>query len=278
VILVIGAGSRTGRELVARLRAAGAPVRILTRPADEPRGPDSIVGDLAEPATLDRAMAGAEKVFLLSSAAPDELVWHRNAIDAAARAGVGHLVRSSILGADPASPARFLSDHGQADEHLGASGVPATILRPNFYMHNVTELWPPTVDPQGNYYAPAGDARISMVDARDVAGVAACALTEDGHVGKAYDVTGPQALSHDEASEKLGKRLGRAVRYVPVDDATARSAMLGAGIGEWLTDGLIELYQDYRRSGPSGYAAQVNGTVLDVTRAKPRTLEQALAG
>jgi uncharacterized protein YbjT (DUF2867 family) len=278
VILVIGAGSRTGRELAGRLHAAAVPVRILARPADEPRGPDSIVGDLAEPATLDRAMAGADKVFLLSSAAPDELAWHRNAIDAAARAGVGHLVRSSILGADPASPARFLSDHGQADEHLRASGVPATILRPNFYMHNVTALWPPTVDPQGNYYAPAGDARISMVDARDVAAVAACALTEDGHVGKAYDVTGPEALSHDEACQKLGKRLGRAVRYVPVDDATARSAMLSAGIGEWLTDGLIELYQDYRRSGPAGYAAQVNGTVLDVTGAKPRTLDQALAG
>jgi uncharacterized protein YbjT (DUF2867 family) len=278
MILVIGAGSRTGKELVARLSAAGVPLRVLTRAADPAGGPGSVAGDLAEPATLDRAMAGVDKVFLLASAAPDELAWHRNAVDAAARAGVAHLVRSSILGADPASPARFLSDHGQADEHLRASGVPGTILRPNFYMHNVTALWPPTLDPQGNYYAPAGDARISMVDARDVAAVAARALTEDGHAGRAYDVTGPDALGHDEACQKLGARLGRPVRYVPVDDATARSAMLSGGIGEWLADGLIELYQDYRRSGTAGYAARVHGTVLDVTGTQPRTLDQALAG
>lgn len=278
MILVIGAGSRTGQALVPLLRAAAVPLRILTRAGDPVGGPDSVTGDLAEPATLDRAMAGADKVFLMSSAAEDELAWHRNAIGAATRAGVTHLVRSSILGADQASPARFLSDHGQADDQLRASGVPFTILRPNFYMHNVTALWPPTLDPQGNYYAPAADARISMVDARDVAAVAARALTEDGHVGQAYDVTGPEALSHDEACQKLGQRLGRQVRYVPVDDDAARAAMLGAGVGEWLADALIELYQDYRRSGTAGYAARVHDTVLDVTRTKPRTLDQALAG
>jgi|SRR5215472_1908862 len=284
MILVIGAGSRTGQELVRLLRAAGEPVCILTRPAERPRGPggaggpDGVaeaVGDLAEPATLVRAMTGVDKVFLLCSAAPDELAWHRNAIDAAAQTGVAHLVRSSILGADPDSPARFLRDHAQADDHLWASGVPGTILRPNFYMHNVTDLWPPTVDQLGNYYAPAGQARISMVDARDVAAVAARTLTEDGHAGKAYDVTGPEALSHGEACQKLGRHLGRPVRYVPVDDAMARSAMLDAGIGEWLTDGLIELYQDYRRSGTDGYAAQVHGTVLEVNGVKPRTLDEA---
>jgi len=271
MILIIGAGSRTGRELVRLLRAAGAPVRLLTRSAP---GPDEVAGDLADPASLDRAMKGADAVFLLSSAAPGELAWHRNAIEAAARAGVGHLVRSSILGADPASPARFIHDHGQADELLRASGVPFTILRPNFYMHNVTELWPPSLDPQGNYYAPAGEARISMVDARDVGAVAARVLA-GAPAGQARDVTGPEALSHAEAASKLAGRLGRPVRYVPVDDAAARSGMLAAGMGEWLVDGLIELYQDYRR--PDGYAARVHGTVRDLTGAEPRTLHQSLA-
>ena len=87
--------------------------------------------------------------------------------------------------------------------------MPFTILRPNFYMHNVTELWPPSLDPQGNYYA------------------------------------------------------------------AARSGLLAAGVAEWLADGLIELYQDYRR--PGGYAARVHGTVRDLTGAEPRTLDQALA-
>jgi uncharacterized protein YbjT (DUF2867 family) len=277
VILVIGAGSRTGRELMRLLSAAGQPVRSLARPGGLVVGPEAVVGDLADPAALNRAMTGVSKVFLLSSAAPDELAWHRNAIDAAARAGVSLLVRSSILGADPASPARFIADHGKSDEYLRESGVPHVILRPNFYMHNVSELWPPALGEDGSYYAPAGEARISMTDARDVAAVAARVLTEDGHSGQAYDITGPEALSHDQACAQLGAALGRPVRYVPVDDATARSAMLAAGLGGWLTDGLIELYQDYRRSGLSGYAAQVSDAVRAITGTPPRTLDQALA-
>src|SRR5262245_53720423 len=98
MILVIGGRSRTGIELIRLLRAAGAPLRILTRSGETAEVPDTVPGDLAKPGTLDAAMAGAEKVFLLCSAAHDELAWHRNAIDAAARAGVRHLVRSSILG------------------------------------------------------------------------------------------------------------------------------------------------------------------------------------
>jgi len=146
------------------------------------------------------------------------------------------------------------------------------------YMHNVTTLWPPAIGPDGNYYAPAGEARISIVDARDIAAVAARVLTEDGHEGKAYDVTGPQSLSTGECCDLLGAHLGRAVRYVPVDDDTARTAMVGAGLQQWMADALIELYQDYRRSGQDGYAAQVNDTVQAVTGQPPRTLKQALAG
>ena len=113
-----------------------------------------------------------------------------------------------------------------------------------------------------------------MVDARDVAAVAARVLAGEP-AGQARDVTGPEALSHAEAAGQLAASLGRPVRYVPVDDAAARSGMLAAGMGEWLTDGLVELYQDYRR--PDGYAARVHGTVRELTGAEPRTLDQALA-
>jgi uncharacterized protein YbjT (DUF2867 family) len=278
VILVIGGGSRTGRELIRLLRADGLPVRALVRTTESAAdGVDTVYGDLAQPTTLDRAMEGVDKVFVLGPAHHDETAWYRNAIDAAARANVGHLVASSILGADPASPAPFVRHHGQADSHLQASGIPWTILRPNMYMHNVTSLWPPTIGPDGNYYAPAGDARISMVDARDVAAVAARVLTEDGHAGQAYDLTGPQALTTAEACELLGAHLGRPVRYVPVDDETARSAMLGAGLQRWMADALIELYRDYRHSGQDGYAARLHDGVRAVTGQEPRTLAQALA-
>ncbi len=281
MILVIGGGSRTGRELARLLRGRGEKVRMLTRPkkageAGEAGEPGTVVGDLASPASLDAAMAGVTRVFLLSSPAHDEGAWHRNAIDAAARAGVRHLVRSSILGADAHSKARFIRHHGESDDYLRASGVPFTVIRPNFYMHNVTAGWAPALDPRGNYYAPAGDALLSMVDARDVAAVAAAVLTGRRHAGKTYDVTGPAPVSHAQACEKLGERLGRPVRYVPVDDDTARSAMLGAGLNTWFTDALVELYQDYRRSGADGYAARVHGAVHEITGRPARTLDQAL--
>ena len=282
MILVIGGGSRTGRELVRLLRGRGELVRVLTRsaeaaaPAEAAANPDRVVGDLARPATLDAAMAGVDQVFLLSSPAHDERAWHRNAIEAATRQGVKHLVRSSILGADAHAKPRFIRHHGESDDFLRASGVPFTIIRPNFYLHNVTAGWAPTLDPQGNYYAPAGDALISMVDARDVAAVAFAALTGRRRTGKTYDVTGPEPLSHQQACEKLAERLGRPVRYVPVDDDTARSAMLGAGLPGWLTDALVELYQDYRRSGTDGYAARMHGTVANVTGQEPISLDEAL--
>jgi uncharacterized protein YbjT (DUF2867 family) len=277
VILVIGGSSRTGRELIRLLKAAGIPVRVMVREAGSAMNPaDTVYGDLAEPATLEQAMAGAEKVFLLGPAHHDETAWYRNAIDAASRTGVRHLVASSILGADPSSPARFVRHHGLADAHLRESRVPWTILRPNMYLHNVTSLWPPTIGPDGNYYAPAGEARISAVDARDIAAVAARVLTEDGHAGQAYDLTGPQALTTAECCDALADHLGRPVRYVPVDDETARGAMLGAGLQRWMADALIELYQDYRRSGQDGYAAQVHESVQAVTGRPPRSLKQAL--
>jgi uncharacterized protein YbjT (DUF2867 family) len=279
VILVIGGGSRTGRELIRLLQEAGTPVRAMVRQARPAAdGADTVYGDLAKPATLEAAMEGADKVFLLGPAHHDEAAWYRSAIDAAARAGVSHLVASSILGSDPASPARFIRHHGLADAHLRESGLPWTILRPNMYMHNVTSLWPPTIGPDGNYYAPAGDARISTVDARDAAAVAARVLTQDGHAGEACDLTGPQALTTTGCCELLGTSLRRPVHYVEVDDENARGAMLGAGLQHWMADALIELYQDYRRSGQDGYAAQVHDGVQAVTGRPPRTLAEALAG
>lgn len=279
MILVIGGRSRTGQELIRLLQSQGAAVRALARAGEAPSaGVEEVTGDLSKPDTLEAAMDGADSVFLLCGTAHDEAAWLRNGIDAAARAGVSHLVKSSILGSDPASPARFVRHHGESDAHLAVSGVPYTILRPNMYMHNVTSLWPASIGPDGNYYAPAGDARISAVDARDVAAVACSVLLSPvGHAGQAYDLTGPAALDTAECCALLGAHLGRPVTYVPVDDEAARGGMLGAGLPGWLADALVELYQDYRRSGTDGYAAAVSDAVERITGKPPRSLDQALA-
>jgi uncharacterized protein YbjT (DUF2867 family) len=253
VILVIGGRSKIGAALIGELLGRGQRVRALVR-AGEPAGgfpaaAEAVTGDLADEGSLVTAMAGIEKVFLLSSPHPDAIGWHRNAIDAARRTQVQLLVRSSILGADRESPAEFISAHTTCDRYLEESGLPFVIVRPNLFLQNIPESTIPSIDASGTFYVNAGEARISMVDIRDVAAAAAVALTEPGHAGAHYDVTGPGALSYTEVAAKLTSATGRRISYIAASDDAVRQALLGAGLTQWFADALVGLYQDYRRSG-----------------------------
>jgi uncharacterized protein YbjT (DUF2867 family) len=280
LILVIGGHSKIGAALIGDLLDRGQQVRALVRAGERAgglaRGAEAVTGDLADEGSLVAAMTGIEKVFLLSSPHPDAVRWHRNAIDAARRTQVQLLVRSSILGADRPSPAEFISAHTACDRYLEDCGLPYVIVRPNLFLQNIPESTIPSIDATGTFYADAGEARISMVDTRDVAAVAAVALTEPGHAGAHYDVTGPQALSHADVAARLTSALGRPVSYADAPDDAVRQALLGAGLSEWFAGALTGLYQDYRRSGTDGYAAQVTGTVQQLTGRPARSLDDLL--
>jgi uncharacterized protein YbjT (DUF2867 family) len=250
--------------------------------AGEPAGglpatAETATGDLAAEGSLVTAMGGVEKVFLLSSPHQDAVGWHRNAIDAARRTDVQLVVRSSILGADRDSPAEFISAHTASDRYLEDSGLPHVIVRPNLFLQNIPESTIPAIDAAGHFYADAGEARISMVDTRDVAAVAAVALTQPGHEGAHYDVTGPEALSYTDVAARLTRVMGRQITYVDAPDEAVREALLGAGLNEWFASALIGLYQDYRRSGTDGYASRVTDTVTRLTGRAPHTLDELLA-
>ena len=280
MILVIGGRSKIGAALIGELLGRGQQVRALVR-AGQPAGglpaaAESVTGDLADEGSLVTAMAGIEKVFLLSSPHPDAVSWHRNAIDAARRTQVQLLARSSILGADRESPAEFISAHTICDRYLEDSGLPYVIVRPNLFLQNVPESTIPSIGASGTFYADAGEALISMVDTRDVAAVAALALTEPGHASAHYDVTGPEALSYTDVAAKLTGVMGRRISYVGASDDAVRQALVGAGLTKWFASALIGLYQDYRRSGTSGYAAQVTGTVQRLTGRPARSLDDLL--
>jgi uncharacterized protein YbjT (DUF2867 family) len=277
VILVIGGRSKIGGALIGELLGRGQQVRALVR-AGEPAGglpaaAEAITGDLGDEGSLVTAMAGIEKVFLLSSPHPGAIGWHRNAIDAARRTQVQLMVRSSILGADRESPAEFISAHTTCDRYLEESGLPYVIVRPNLFLQNIPESTIPSIDASGTFYVNAGEARISMVDTRDVAAVAAVALTEPGHAGAHYDVTGPEALSYTDVAAKLTSVMGRRISYVGASDDAVRQALLAAGLTGWFADALVGLYQDYRRSGTGGYAAQVTGIVQRLTGRPARSLD-----
>jgi uncharacterized protein YbjT (DUF2867 family) len=281
MILVIGARSKIGSALIEELVSRGEQVRALVRASESADsfsdGVEAMVGDLGDPASLRRAMRGIEKVFLLCGPTPDEVALNKNAIDAAADADVKLLVRSSILGADPASKATFVSDHGVCDGYLRTADVAHAIVHPNLFMQNVPETTIPSIDAGGNFYANAANARVSMVDTRDVAAVAGVLLTQPGHEGSEHDVTGPEALSYADVASKLSAALGRQINYVDVPDDAVRDALGGMGLGEWMVESLVNLFEDYRRSGSDGYAARVSDAVRQLTGRRARKLEQLLA-
>ncbi len=177
-----------------------------------------------------------------------------------------------MLGVDEASPCRLIRTHARVEEVIKASELPYTFVRPNSFMQNLRS-YAGSIAAEDAFYVPAADARISHVDARDVAAVATRALTEDGHAGKAYEVTGPEALTCDEVAGLFSARLGRTIRYVSVPDEGARQGMVAAGLPEWYADGLVELYQLYRRQE----GAVVTDAVERVTGQQPRTVDAYLA-
>jgi len=280
LILVIGGRSKIGSALIGELLSRGQQVRVLARSSEPAGSPaaalDAVTGELADEGSLVTAMEGIEKVFLLSSPHPDAIGWHRNAIDAARRTQVQLLVRSSIFGADRESQAEFISAHTTCDRYLAESGLPHVIVRPNLFLQNIPESTIPSIDASGTFYVDAGEARISMVDTRDVAAVAAVVLTEPGHTGAHYDVTGPEALSYTDVAARLTSAMGRHITYVDAPDDAVRQALLGVGLNEWFANALVSLYQDYRRSGTDGYAAQVTGTVERLTGRVARSLDDLL--
>jgi uncharacterized protein YbjT (DUF2867 family) len=280
LILVIGGRSKIGTALIGELLGRGQQVRALVRagerPGSLPAAAEAVTGDLADEGSLVTAMEGIEKVFLLSSPHPDAITWHRNAIDAARRTKVQLLVRSSIIGADRESPAEFISAHTACDHYLADSRLPYVLVRPNLFLQNIPESTIPSIDSAGNFYADAGEARISMVDTRDVAAVAAAVLTEPGHAGAHYDVTGPEALSYTDVAAKLTSAMGRQITYLGAPDEAVRQGLLAAGLNEWFANALVGLYQDYRRSGTDGYAAQVTGTIERLTGRSGRSMDDLL--
>lgn len=144
-----------------------------------------------------------------------------------------------------------------------------TFLRPNLFMQT-TLAFAPQVAAEGRFYAPLAEAKTSMIDARDVAAVAARALTEEGHEGRVHELTGPEAISHRDIAQKLSTVLDRPVEHVEVSFEDARGGMVEMGMPEWLADALFELFEVRQ----AGYTAGVTNTVAEIIGREPRGYEE----
>jgi len=232
MILVTTAG-KVGSEAVRLLRERDVPVRVLVRDparvtALADAGAEVARGDLSEPASIDSAMSGVSGVVLVSPAVPAQEL---NVVHSAARAGVGHVVKASSK-ASADSPIARRRGQAEIEAGLAASGIPYTLLRSNAYMQNVLML-APAIAKTSSFGSSAGKGRSGLVDARDVAAVAAeIAASPTGHGGKTYWLTGPELLSNYDVAAVLSKLLGRTITYRELTFEENKDAMIRAGVPE----------------------------------------------
>ena len=198
---------------------------------------------------------------------PNITALERKAIDEIKQAGVRHVVKLSAMGGRDAI---FLRQHADSEDYIKSSGVAYTFLRPNGFMQNFVTYNGATINTQNAFYGSQGDGEVSHIDLRDIAAVAVKTLTEDGHEGKAYTLTGPEALSNARVAEILSEDTGREIKYVDLTAEQFKQALLGVGLPEWSANALVDLQQFYRRGG----ASAVTRDVEQLLGRKPISFEQ----
>lgn len=237
MILVTGATGNVGRQVVERLLAEGAAVRAMTRRPDEaglPDGVEVVRGDLTEPETLPAALRGAERAFLFPLSGAME-----GFLAAARRSGLRQVVLMSASAVAYARPNAIGRRHEAIERAVTESGLPWTILRPCAFMSN-DRNWAPQIHATGVVRWLGDDAASAPVDERDIAAVAARALLDDGHAGRTYLLTGPEALTDPQRVAVLGEVLGRELRFEGLSPDDFRAAM-SAHMPREIADALIAM-------------------------------------
>ena len=261
ILAVTGATGRLGGRVARRLAGAGRELRLLVRdPARAPQLPGAAArrAPFGDAAAVGEALAGVDTVLMVSaSEAPDRVEQHLTFVDAAAAAGVAHLVYISFYGAAADATFTLARDHWATEEHIRASGVRWTFLRDNLY----ADFFPMMAGDDGVIRGPAGDGRVAAVAQDDIADAAAAVLLEPApHRDRTYELTGPESLSLAEVAATLTAASGRPVRYQAetVEEAYA-SRRAAYDVPDWQLDAWV-----------STYTAIADGSLAAVTDAIPQ--------
>jgi NAD(P)H dehydrogenase (quinone) len=277
VILVTGATGRVGYRLMEELADAradvAAMVRVEAKAEDLPGTPRHVVATLDEPPPA-AVLREFDRIFLLSPEIEEQAALETVFIDAVTAAGHRpHIVKICPDGfQDPDCDVRFMLAHRQVALHLAAVGLPVTYLAAATYMEDLIDD-AEQIRTTGEVRASAGHGRAGFVAVADVAAAAARVLTTDGHEDATYVLTGPEALSYAQIAARFSAVFGRQVQYAQLPPPRERELLLANGRTPWEADGAIERFDWIRRGG----ADSVTGTVLELTGAGPRPLQEWLA-
>ncbi len=250
-IVLTGATGNTGQVIAAELKQRGVPfVAMVHSEARRAQlaalGVPSAIGDFDDPESLECVLEGAEKAYLVCT--PDERLLPRETafINAAKKVGVRHMVKCSAYLATIDSESPNLRSHGAIEKTLIDSGLAYTIIRPHGYMQTFTSFAWDTIQKAGVISLPGGDGKMPLVDVRDVAAVAVKALTESGHEGKIYDVTGPEAFDFYQMAATLERALGFPVTYLPSKESSLKMVMSALGVPTTPTEHVLKIFRMQR--------------------------------
>jgi NAD(P)H dehydrogenase (quinone) len=241
-LAVTGATGGIGGRVARRLAGRGAAQRLVVRdPARAPALPGAEVVQAAyeDGEAMRRALDGVDTLLLVSaSEAADRVRQHATAVDAAVAAGVGRIVYLSFLACAPDATFTFARDHWHTEAHVRRSGVRHTFLRDSLYL----DYFPLFVGADGVIRGPAGDGRVAAVARDDIADAAVAVLLGEGHDGRTYDLTGPEAITFQQAVEELSRAAGRQVAYHPETMEEAYASRAGYGAPDWEVTGWVTTY------------------------------------
>ena len=269
MILITGVTGHIGNELISQLESTGQHLRVLVRDAKKVTHLDPCieraVGDLNDPGSLVSAMYGVERVFLVTFDTQQDM----NVIEAARHAGVRQIVKLSTLEATD-HKIKVGKWHYEREQLIRAAGLEWTFLRPGMFMSNAIEWWSASIKGQGSVFFPGGKkGKVAPVDPRDVAKVAALALTQSGHYGQTYELTGNELFTIGEMVHVISQVLDKAVQYVDIPPLAAKLFMLKTGMDKELVGALMEMLASLRRNE----GAIVTQTVEQLTGSRPRSFE-----
>jgi NAD(P)H dehydrogenase (quinone) len=292
-IVITGASGQYGRQATDMLIAQGFSEKLIliSRSPDKladraAQGCDVRYGDYDKPETLAQAVAGAEKMLLISGTRVGaRIAQHKAAIDAAAAAGVKHILYTSFIGIDdPTNPAEVRHDHIETENAMRASGMAWTMLRDAHYADAMILMAGPGMMPGGQWFSNAGDGREAMVWRDDCVASAVAVLTTPGHENKIYNITGPELQTFDEVAALVSEITGCPLVHIAVDDEAQYAIFDAMGIPRrpvddqyvggipWNSDDMVTFGEAIR----GGYLAVCSDDVEKLTGRKARSVREMI--
>jgi uncharacterized protein YbjT (DUF2867 family) len=268
-ILVTGGTGNVGAQVVKELQKRNADIRLLVRKQDAatPKGLEVAIGDLLDPVSVEKALDGVEKLYLLNAVVPDELTQGLIAYDLAKRLELKHIVYHSVFRVEHFKDVPHFASKLAIENAVRAFDVPFTVIRPNYFFQNDATLKDPLTK-AGIYPMPLGKVGISAVDIRDIAEATAIALTSDGHFGKTYNLNGPEVLSGPKMASIWGGLLGKEIRYSG-DDMHAFEEQMRKRAPSWSAFDIRMMFQGYLERGFVAEAGDIE-TLTDLLAHPPR--------